>query len=492
MRKNTYKLIIIISALATMLVSCTKETELVTLQTSTEQLNFSKDPGEQYVDITTNSRDWNAFSEVDWVITQAEESRLKVRVQENNEPLSRSAQIIVRANGVSKKITVEQSAASASLTLSSSSYSLSYLGGDSEVYLSTNNKKNWRAESNADWIELKEDKNKNRVLFSIARNTTLEDRQAVIQFYIDDKQLEEKFTIDQEALPELILPYGKWGVDDTTIRLFEERRGNYVHRIPDGFLFHDWGYKTPSPTYDYIEYSSTARGTHKARLYASKTHAPNAFNSEDKKKVEEFLLAAGFEKDDEKDEVYINPERKTKAQLLRVHSGIITYPCIEYELYAVQDKEYPTLSLDDFLGVFRNYNREPIYIPAQEEFEKEKNSKYDPSKSSSTRWFYHAEYPWLYRFYDLSGNNDGRITNYLAGFEDISVVYFQDEVGNYFLTKEFKELMEKSDFKLVDSRPSRNRYKFLNITRNISIVVSIGATNFTGGRQLLLTQVDPV
>lgn len=479
------------------LFSCTEsegpEPEVRELSVETDLLHFGRAAEETSVAIATGGQSWRAFPDADWIFTSEEEDRLRIRVGENKSPDARSSSVRIETEGAARTIRITQEGAGVRIDWTDSSITLSYLGGTTESFYRSNMSPDWSVVCHADWVEVQLDHNKQRCTFVIDPNDALEQREAVVKIFSGGKQLEQSLTIRQEGVPALFIPYTAWGDNIAAIRSFEEGRGNSVYRVPDQFFYSAWGFKTPSPYFNFIEYSLSGRGYYEARLYASKDFASQATLPEGKEMVESFLLSNGFVRVEDEANVYLNEELMTVATLVKAPkpSGInVPYPYIKYELYPKQEQDYPTLSLDDLLGVFTLYKGKRLYTPLEEEYEKEKGGgTFVPEKSSKNTKFYSLEYPGMYRMYDISGIG---ITAAYTGYEDIHLFMFQDAIGNYHLTKAFEQVMEDAKFYLesVMEMGNSRRYKFMHDERRINFVVYLNRNNHSEGKEIAVTKVS--
>lgn len=470
------------------LFSCEKIPAAIDLSSNSDSLYFWNEGGETEVKITTNSSTLRAFSEADWLITTVDDYTIKVRALENKGVTSRTTQLKVVAEGATMIINVQQSASSPYLIPNESLVTMPFLEGEKEFFIKTNiTSEKWSAICDADWVKVAVDPNINKVTCTVSRNEANQDRQAIIRFSVKNKLLDEVFTLNQEGKPIYYLPYLKWGDTFSSVLSFEEKRGNVVQRIPDGLFFKAWGFQTNSEQFNMIEYDFREGKYFTARLYPNGTYANIAFSKKNMPMLVEFFTKNGFI--EERADFFVNKDTKCSALIKR--NPTTGLPHIEYNIYAIQPEDYPTLTIEQFLGIFSNYQKGvPFRTPQEYEYEKIHGGILNKEITRSDLTFFDTNPPFLFRYYTLYQNGEMLSTH--MGFNDIHYVFFEDEAGNRFFTKEFSKVMNDAGFLLTGNNLHAGRFTFTNQEKGVSFMVFYSTSNFTNGLQRVLTQVQGI
>lgn len=485
MKKCILLLIILSKVVALLFLSCNKECDRPHLGLESEVLYFDEEGGELSVKITSNSHDWHVISNVDWLLCERNGLFMTVKALANKDATPRTSQIKVLAKGITRNIVVEQAPSPAILSPVISSATMPFLEGHSDFYIRTNiQDDSWKVDCDADWIKLSLDRYNNKVSFSVEKNSNREERKAVIRFYNGSNFLGDVFTVIQEGKPIFYLPYERWGVTSREVREFEEKRGNIVKRIPDGIVFKAWGFKTGSDQFDYIEYEFNGNRSFVSRLYPTSQYSTLAFNQVNMSALTDFFLNEGFVEEDP--DYFVSEKKKMSATIVRNPSYGL--PHIEYKIYAKQTEDYPTLPIEDFLGIFSEYQGNSFFTPLEYEYEKTQSGINDPNETSSSKTFFWASSPVLYRIYFLQ--KTGRILSTNMGFSNLNLVFYEDEGGNLFFTKEFLKLMNDAHFIHSYTNPYTGTHVFQNKERKLSFSVWYGSTKYTNGIKRVLTQVE--
>lgn len=479
-----------------LLLSCERSDEPQLLRVQTDELNFWSDGGTNTVGVYSDGN-WQAVSEGSWVkVSKSGDDALQIEVLPNGTTVARNTRVKVYDRTLSEEITIRQEGAKPDITFQNQELRVPFTASDQEVFFDSNAGSNWEVVSGEAWVTTESDPQTHRIFLRIEENETFEERKATLSFQTNGEPFENGYTIIQEARPFYYLPFTKWGSYSNDITRFEEERGNTVVKIPDFMFRKEWGFVTKSPYYDYIEYYMTEGRAFLCWLYSSPEYAKKSLLPAEVAKLDEFFKTRGFEKTMlYGEEVYLNPELRTKAQFQRTHDNrVLTMPRIEYEYYVKQTGEYPTLEIEELLGIFNDYDGTKIFRPKEEEYEAGAGGVLVPGYSRTYFKYYKAEKPWIYRSYDISSNykEKGRIRACISVFEDLNVAFFQDDIGQLHMTDEMQQLLYDNGFTPIPTvNPiSLGGIQYINRDRKLQIRFSYHTTNYTNAVDRLVVQVE--
>lgn len=477
MKRYIYSILAAVASLA-VLSACKSDKEPASLSLSTETITLAAEASETSVTVQSSSSDWSAVAEAEWLTISRSAEGFVAKATANIGASSRSSAIKVFTEGVSKTITVTQTAASNTLQLVTSSELVSFLARNSEFYLKTNiETSRLEVKSTADWLKAELDPTSNKVSFSVEENLANEERRASIEFSYAGQPISESFTVIQEAKPIYYLPSPQWGATAAQVRSFEEGRGNPVTRLPNGFGS-GWGFKTRSNEFNYIEYLFNSQKYYIARLYTSQSYKNKAFG-EDEAKLIKYFEGQGFVKSATETDTYYSESKKMTVKFVRSvtqSSGLTPY--LEYTIHSVQSGAMPTLSIEGFLGLFSDFDGDKtkyIYPKSNTDYEAIHEGTENTRFTKAGRAVYDTKSPYLNRFYAYS-NTSLIINTVSCVLDDIKYVFFRDELGNLILTKEFKQLMADNGFENTVKEP--DMLVFISLSRKMKLTVFYQKTEF--------------
>lgn len=470
MKRYIYSILAAVASLA-ILSACKSDKEPASLSLSTEAITLAAEASETSVTVQSSSSDWSAVAEAEWLTISRSAEGFVAKATANIGASSRSSAIKVFTEGVSKTIAVTQTAASNTLQLVTSSELVSFLARNSEFYLKTNiETSRLEVKSTADWLKAQLDPTSNKVSFSVEENLANEERRASIEFSYAGQPISESFTVIQEAKPIYYLPNPQWGATAAQVRSFEEARGNPVTRLPNGFGS-GWGFKTRSNEFSYIEYLFSSQKYYIARLYTSQSYKNKAFG-EDEAKLIKFFEGQGFVKSTTESDTYYSVSKEMTVKFVRSvtqSSGLTPY--LEYTIHSVQPRELPTLKIEDFLGLYNDFDGDKnkyIFPTSTEAYESGKGSTVNTRYTKAGRMVYDTKTPNLIRFYAYS-NTTSIIHTVSSVIDKIDYVFFRDRLGNMVLTQEFKELMAANGFE--NTVKETDMFIFINSTRKMRLAI---------------------
>lgn len=469
------------------------ENEPVTLNLPTDHLHFWAEGGTNSFEVESNV-DWHVASESDWVSTKRNGDLLSIQAEPNSGVVERTTLVKVTGQGLFREIRVTQDPRDKEMTLLERETTFPFIGGEREFYVQTNTSGDWEVTTDASWLQIETDQANRRIDIIVERNDSRDPRVARLTFRSGDTVFGESYTVTQEGIPVYYLPFTAWGGRSEELTRYEEGRGNTVIRIPDFLFTHNWGFKTPSPYFDYFEYRIESDGHfYSGWLYSSKDYAEQVVLPSEIAKMEAFFIENGFRKEvqPEGTVAYINRELKTKAVFQKTHSEYIREtPRIYFEYYIEQEESYPTFTEEELFGVLKDFNGKNIYSPAEDEYEKKVGGTFESVFSDSEKRYYSREGEALFRIYFLGQTTayKNAIRTVVSGYKNINRAFFIDDIGQQHITNEFHQLMVDNGFSLVQNKGVNDSREYLNLKRKLSVRIYYAANNYTNGQKRLLVQ----
>lgn len=189
-----------------------------TIGLSSESIELGKLDTSAEVSVESSAETWTAFfsPEVKWATLKTEGGKIFITTEPNMGSQTRSTTVVVTSDGAMKKMSLKQTGADATLTLSENVVHAPIAGGMLTVDVRANTKK-WSIgdmPEGTDWLEAKADREAGVIYLQLAPNATSEEREAVVTLHIEGAESKE-MTVIQKGRIAYPLPY------DRNLRVFD-------------------------------------------------------------------------------------------------------------------------------------------------------------------------------------------------------------------------------------------------------------------------------
>ena len=496
MKTKFYLLAGLLTLLPFLFSSCDDDEVLIddiTIETSLQSVNFTKDGGQQSITITTNATDWIATSplESSWLTLTQNGQQLDVTATANTEGIDRKGYILINAGSAAAKINVLQSAGDVILNLSSENVEFNKEGGEARVDVITNESYTVEAAETTDWLTINYVEGAD--FFNIAALPNESNDARSVKIYVTAGATTKELTVTQTGEALVILPLFAESGSNTIIDImkYEEGRGNVAVTFPDGLFNTAYYFATPNPDFPQVGYAADVTGDYQQAVTATT-------NMELLPAIQEALTALGFEGDGVN---YTHSVYPYAVYVEAVEGSGIT---ISSTYSPVQDQEYPTFEtlplvdpqmgwlalpeLDIHGAKFETVNEwengqgatfgtEMSTYPDLGDF-----AWYDLSAEEQAQGLYARSY-WLY---STTGDNAvaadypyvDEVSSARVICTDLNLVAWSPDGRNYFITNEFNTLLAESGFTFYMNNQGYDFYVRINDDFTMD-VLCFGFVNFS-------------
>lgn len=482
---------IFIIPLCALLFTMCSEPELIegdTLELSKEGIiELANTPVQMVIEVKTNKSDWTFIKKGDWLTVKQNPNQLLIEAHNNEGSESRSAEILVLSGRVSKKIEIVQQGGKSNFTLSQEKVTISNWGDSFSLDVSTN-AKNWKARTDADWVQLIPIYQTGKLDVSVAENTDHEERIAKI-YLTTDEFVEKEFTIYQVGKKYYLLPSLDFLTNNLSIREFEFARGSVLNSVPNGLInLNKWVFGTDSDVFSSVVYTIFNDAPNSdvdsdLEFYKQSTvYASNPTLFQDKRELQglkRYLESQGFIWDDEF-QWYYNFEKYVVAEIKITGSS----STISFRYLPPQPSAYKTLESLPFTNLSLTNKDEMLEWEAKNGgVLNTEISKLDPEASKNHYWFDLNDGGELKgRLYVVSTNTE-KIDFRNYQYKNLSLALY-DHSNTVFLTKEFMSLMKKEGF-VYEEEFEHGVFRFTSIEKKIHVFVHLNSFG-------LVLQVEPL
>lgn len=490
--------------LALFIVSCSEDNVFndATLDISETTINFSQEGSEKSVTIRTNAHQWSAFSaqEGTWFKMKKEGDRLVFMVEKNEIAVDRKAYAIVTSGNTVAKIELIQSGAEEVILPDADAIVLGPNVTMRKVAYESNADNMIFKVEDAPWMSISHHKGDGYFILNIAPNEGLYAREGTL--LISSGKGVKSIFIKQEGTLSLIIPPFAQVAPQREVMRYEAEKGNTLVKIPNGiFNKTEYNFYTGVREFPYIAYFFKTETSTNYYSVIIPTSKGELFKGED---FERFLYSYGFVKTATKPDrtEYINERDHFNAFVKYESSGAASIN-IEYDPQQPQD--YPTFkdgipplrsiweyAADDQEDIHGKNKADVIEYEAQNG-----GVKNDILSKPPTRyWFYEIDrndgsdlIARAYKFYDLKPDNPftGQISEIYGYYDNVSLAYWEYD-GDWKMTKEFRELLDKNNIVFIRRQFGHFFYhhKESNTTFDLT---PMRFANFKNGKQLLVIRL---
>nr|WP_311472152.1 BACON domain-containing carbohydrate-binding protein [uncultured Porphyromonas sp.] len=498
MRRNI-KYLLGCLALLLALPACKTQNEIEepSLDLSVQTLTFAKEGAEQTVTVTTNKENWSAFSTNEaWLSVEQAGNTLKVKATRNENGQLRKASVVVNAGGLQKRVAVTQSSADVIFETETPSISLSEQGEARTIKFDSNSGTAPKVElaTTVDWLTIS-DVTARSFKLTAKPSTEQYERKAkvLLTFGTTTKEIE----VRQLGTVQYVLPILKYPAGIGEVMSEEARRGHALIQLPDG-LFNSTSYRvaTRSKTMTYIQYefsSKDARG-----FTSATTTCSDSTLIKDNAHFDAFLKDNGFNEPeyskDRRSIVYKSSKIPLQIKVLIKEAGTTITTTYDPR----QDKEcktFSTLPLQEQIKLLGNRDLKIM------------GKKRDEVRKIEEGWGGTREDKLTYKYYDRFKVKNPFETESFHGyfyvqedkkkgitpddeyydvtmgvqsiFYNTELGFWMDLAGDFHLSKEVREFLEKNGFKYFGVL-SNGGTAFFNKEKKLAYVLSVPKTKYEG------------
>lgn len=498
MRRNI-KYLLGCLALLLALPACKTQNEIEepSLDLSVQTLTFAKEGAEQTVTVTTNKENWSAFSTNEaWLSVEQAGNTLKVKATRNENGQLRKASVVVNAGGLQKRVAVTQSSADVIFETETPSISFSEQGEARTIKFDSNSGTAPKVElaTTVDWLTIS-DVTARSFKLTAKPSTEQYERKAkvLLTFGTTTKEIE----VRQLGIVQYVLPILKYPAGIGEVMSEEARRGHALIQLPDG-LFNSTSYRvaTRSKTMTYIQYefsSKDARG-----FTSATTTCSDSTLIKDNAHFDAFLKDNGFNEPeyskDRRSIVYKSSKIPLQIKVLIKEAGTTITTTYDPR----QDKEcktFSTLPLQEQIKLLGNRDLKIM------------GKKRDEVRKIEEGWGGTREDKLTYKYYDRFKVKNPFETESFHGyfyvqedkkkgitpddeyydvtmgvqsiFYNTELGFWMDLAGDFHLSKEVREFLEKNGFKYFGVL-SNGGTAFFNKEKKLAYVLSVPKTKYEG------------
>ena len=498
MRRNI-KYLLGCLALLLALPACKTQNEIEepSLDLSVQTLTFAKEGAEQTVTVTTNKENWSAFSTNEaWLSVEQAGNTLKVKATRNENGQLRKASVVVNAGGLQKRVAVTQSSADVIFETETPSISFSEQGEARTIKFDSNSGTAPKVElaTTVDWLTISDVTARS---FKLTAKPSAEQYERKAKVLLTFGTTTKEIEVRQQGTVQYVLPIIKFPAGLGEVMSEEARRGHALIQLPDG-LFNSTSYRvaTRSKTMTYIQYefsSKDARG-----FTSATTTCSDSTLIKDNAHFDAFLKDNGFNEPeyskDRRSIVYKSSKIPLQIKVLIKEAGTTITTTYDPR----QDKEcktFSTLPLQEQIKLLGNRDLKIM------------GKKRDEVRKIEEGWGGTREDKLTYKYYDRFKVKNPFETESFHGyfyvqedkkkgitpddeyydvtmgvqsiFYNTELGFWMDLAGDFHLSKEVREFLEKNGFKYFGVL-SNGGTAFFNKEKKLAYVLSVPKTKYEG------------
>lgn len=438
-----------------------------TLELSTSTLTLNKEASEQTLTVQTNKESWTAFSPTEgkggWLTLRQEGTTLRVSAQANNEGQERTTVILVNAGGLQRRVDVRQAASTAVIEPTATRITLPIEGGRQRVVYDTNtDSPKVELSMQVDWLAIVYQAKGVFTLEAKPNDGTLARSTKVI---LSAGTLTREIEVVQRAANEYILPIQKFPATIKDVLQYEQDRSSVLTRSREASGAVYFRYSTQSLLMPLIEYeyeSEQSRGYRAANALCQ-----DSKYIRDNETFHSFLQEQGYERLESKSsdrEIYQSRTLPIGLSVIYDESG---QALLKTTYSPRQDKAYPTFkelpmtklipAISDRDRGIHGWKKAEVQRKEREEWHGVHNA--DLSRDEYDRYdggtSLDGEIARGY-FYTVADENIpaddpfiGEVFTALAIYPDVTLAFWQDLLGKYYLTNEVKTFLLDKGYSLM-------------------------------------------
>ncbi len=494
MIRKIYRTLLLVSLLV--LGSCQQENlpepYLTVSQTAQGTLKVSADASIQYVSIETNQTNCQTQSNAPWVeVSQPDEKRIVLAVSANTSTAERSAEVMIYAGRLQRKIHVVQAGMAATLSVENSAYDFGAWEEEYEIFVSSTVGQ-WSVDMpETDWLSIDAQQHLGRILVKVKENRDYEPREVTMT--LNHSAGSTSVLVRQAGALKFYLPFFEWGKNYDSFDSKEFSRGSVLVEGPlpatqvsaakPFYVFETGSRLFPFVKYEVLDLQGLF-------LYRIILLASNDAVVKDEEFIN-FLKTSGFEQATHRPssngytQLFFHTGLKTRAMVSvsGTSAEVVFTPMVE------QPQAYQTFT-ELFYG---NTNFNKATKADITEYEKSIGGVYSvlwtntyKRQTGANIEMYLTPEPFYARSYIFNKNNILIQTSFFTDRLDVGMYKYGKL---YYLTRELQELLHKEGFILYDIDLKGNAYIYVNTEKMIGLWFYNGSWN---GREVLAYNVLPI
>ena len=498
MRRNI-KYLLGCLALLLALPACKTQNEIEepSLDLSVQTLTFAKEGAEQTVTVTTNKENWSAFSTNEaWLSVEQAGNTLKVKATRNENGQLRKASVVVNAGGLQKRVAVTQSSADVIFETETPSISFSEQGEARTIKFDSNSGTAPKVElaTTVDWLTISDVTARS---FKLTAKPSAEQYERKAKVLLTFGTTTKEIEVRQQGTVQYVLPIIKFPAGLGEVMSEEARRGHALIQLPDG-LFNSTSYRvaTRSKTMTYIQYEFANKDA--LGFTSATTTCSDSTLIKDNAHFDAFLKDNGFNEPeyskDRRSIVYKSSKIPLQIKVLIKEAGTTITTTYDPR----QDKEcktFSTLPLQEQIKLLGNRDLKIM------------GKKRDEVRKIEEGWGGTREDKLTYKYYDRFKVKNPFETESFHGyfyvqedkkkgitpddeyydvtmgvqsiFYNTELGFWMDLAGDFHLSKEVREFLEKNGFKYFGVL-SNGGTAFFNKEKKLAYVLSVPKTKYEG------------
>ncbi len=445
----------------------TEEVEEPTLALSSETLIFAKESSEQTVTISTNKESWLAFSpqEGSWINLSQEGNTLHIQAETNELGRERIGAVIVSAGGAQRRIAVRQSSADIVLASEQDRLVFPVEGGAKKVAFESNSSVKIELGAETSWLKLS-DVTKSSFVLTAQPNES--DASRSIKVLITAGTKIKEIEVTQDGTKQYVLPLQQFPAALKDVIRFERARLSELTRSFNRGSAIVFRYATQNALFPLVEYEFEHE--------RSKSFQATIQLCVDDKLVKDnpsftaFLQAAGYQKSDAlttaEQDVYVNSRLPFNLNIAFDPSGEALLETIYVPRQTQAYRTFDHLPLRQQAAVCCNrpenihgYKKADV---AKKEVEwKGELDATDPGADRDEYQLYTAKssldgeayrgYFYLQPSEHLPATSPfiGEVNTVQAIFDDVTLGFWTDALGNSYVTKEMNQLLNANGYRYL-------------------------------------------
>ena len=454
------KILLFFAVLSAVIISSCQNEDNTTLEISEVSLDLPKVASDNTVKISTDADAWSAFATAEWITTKSNGDELVVSVMENTTAKERSGKVVVIAGEMSQTIEIHQAASDVSIVTLPDKLNIDQWGGKFQFDVNSNIK-DWTISSDADWVKLTPKQFKSEVVIEVSENTDRAERIATLTLTAGSTN--QKFIVNQSGIMFFIFPHLEFGCDAFAIKSFETARKSELISQPDGLFNADkWTYQTKSAAFSVVRYEVKANGLTKVIMFT----ATKDFGTTELVNYKAFLKDNGYV--DKGNNLFTNEEKSTDATIIMEAAD----PQVIFTYKPKQPQAYPTFS--SFPYGLTNFNSTEADVKTYETanggtFNATK-SVIDPKEDSNFLFFDVKDTEMEGRAYFVANADPKHLSETTQYYKVLSKGFYQAN-GQYYVTKEFADLLAKEGF--IFKGMSKTWFVYENAAKGITMAATV-------------------
>ena len=444
---------------------------------------FEQAGGQKEISVKTENPKWTAAPNAEWIKVSQGSDSFVISAEANKTTAPRSGEVLVLSGSLSQRIPVEQAPMSDEIyigTETGENGTLTLTQAAQELSVTILSKSGeWTVEENLpDWITYERVLDTDKLIIKVTENTSTEAR--THKLFIHSKEAVQEIMVTQNGKLVYILPYLVPYATTDEVKAFEEKRQSTVQLDASYLNNGAHTYVTQSDKLRVIKYSfNSSKELVEVKMIAEdiQTITGEKFTSLLESEGFEYIGDDGFQivyvKKTKKDDVSYEIIANITYQQNPFNGSV--YKSVLFRFIKGQKGEHPTFnSLPLGIGRF------DVVTDQVAAWESTNGGKLNPVNTiigtDFSEYFYDVfDRTYITRRYIFNNATD-KLEQMDFFFYDPNKIFYSPEEGVYYLTNEFKELLQRegfTDIQNVDNNPDFKTF-YKSPDRKIALAFRVG------------------